>query len=204
MKIKDVEKSQKTKEIQEKFNQIEVDSLDNKVFFEHLVKEEILIISPPIEMGREDENFQTIILDKNILMGGISRKPGNIIFDIEKCITSIIPKVYTAYGIIKQDSSLIRIVGALGVISLFYSDMKIKVSSDQASILMSIWKNYNQSKNVNCDECYKDTNNLREQYNLAALSKNEYERIIDELCRMKCIKLEKNIIIMQERIMISY
>lgn len=204
MRICYEEKLKMIEEIQEKFNKLEIDSLNKIRFLDELVQKEVIIISPPIEDDIEDQNFQYVSLESNILKGGMSRKPGNIRLDIDNCLNIIISSSVSVASAISEQNIIIKIMGLLGVICSLNKDMKVKISADQASLLRGIYYNCDEKKQIEIQTCYKEINKIREYNGMGILNKVQYNKILDELCEIKCISIENGVICLREKIKIYY
>ncbi|MDU1603146.1 MAG: hypothetical protein E6845_09290 [Clostridium sp.] len=204
MKVENEEKLKKIQEIKENFNDLKIESLDLEDFWEGLIKKELLIITPPITSEIEDENLQYVSLENSILKGGSSRKPGNIILNMEDCLGIIISSSISITSALTNQNIAMKLMGLLGVVCSLNQKMKINISPDQASVLRIIYTKCNEKKEIEIETCYKELNKIREENDNHILSKIQYSHILDDLCKLNCISLENNVIYLKEKIKIKY
>ncbi|NFG61078.1 MULTISPECIES: hypothetical protein [unclassified Clostridium] len=204
MKVLNEEKLEKLKEIEEDLSIYNVESLDLKGFLETLIEKDFIIIIPPIIDEIEDQNYQYITLENNVLKGGSSRKPGNIILNIEDFLNTIIPVSISFTTAISNKDITKKVMGLLGVICYLTQKMKIDISVDQAFVLRVIHRKCKNRSGFTSEECYKEVNIMRKKSNNQILSSIQYSNILDDLCKINCISIENDIIYLKEKIKIKY
>lgn len=139
-------------------------------------------IIPPQE---EDPVVQFVTLQMAGRLGGSSVKPGNIILDVQKLLTSI-GKIGLATAAIVAKPWLAPFA-LLVLWDDLYSRVKVNIQEREASVIWTVWLHKDNFKSIAKEGLLELVNQERSTSDRAALTQGELDDALGTLLKMRCI-----------------
>jgi hypothetical protein len=135
--------------------------------------------------------------------GGKSRKPGNIYLNWQKLMDIVPDATIATAGALTSPAWLLPLIG-LYVWNKLWRGAEEDLTEVEACTIFALWKNRNGQSKISEDEGFVRNNALREQQDMPALLRSEYDVAINRLLRMECIEIENGIVWLREWVRIQY
>ena len=165
-----------------------------------LISESFIRVTPPKEPEIVIEYINTFSGGRG---GGRSRKPGNIFLNWRKLI-KLIPDITIASVNTTTTPSWLLPFIALSIWNKLWSNANEELTREEATIILTLWKNRNSKNRISDSDGYERTNTYRKLIKLPLLSKSEYDQSINKLLTLRCIELNDGIIWLREWVRDSY
>lgn len=134
---------------------------------------------------------------------GSTTKPGNIKLNWKKLMLTI-PSATQLVASIAYDNSILKVCAALQLWNSIWNAFTIKISKEEAIVIVALWKNCNSEHKISLDEGFIVSKKLFEAYGEPELSFKKYNKIIDSLIRIESIELTEGVIRLCEWIRKQY
>jgi hypothetical protein len=128
---------------------------------------------------------------------GVSRKPGNIILNWRR-LFDVGPDVAIAASAYATSGPFLRGLIGLYVWNKVWRGSEEALSGVDASIIETLWVRYGKDRRVSADVAFDSVNDARRDCELTALTRPEFERAVDRLVAMRCLKLKDGNIWLRE------
>ena len=174
---------------------------NNFLIYQNFLNSGFLQITPPEE---EPPMMHMLTMDslKNYQQGS-SIKPGNIRLNIKKLIETI-PSVVEMAISIAINMPILQVCAALNIWKTLRNILTVEISREQAFVIVALWKNCNQSREISLENGYIATNALYEKLGETPISDTKYNHTIDALVALQCIELDEGIVWLREWISKQY
>ena len=136
-----------------------------------LISESFIRVTPPKEPEIVIEYINTFSGGRG---GGRSRKPGNIFLNWRKLI-KLIPDITIASVNTTTTPSWLLPFIALSIWNKLWSNANEELTREEATIILTLWKNRNSKNRISDSDGYERTNTYRKLIKLPLLSKSEYD-----------------------------
>ena len=178
------EKAEKKKEelqsiLKSFFSQFNIDHIDE---ISQKIIEKFAVITPP----EFDETTLQLITMRHWSEGARSSKPGNIRLSWKSLLINGAQSILTIAGA----SSIPWLIPLAGLIiwDKVWSLLNIEIDERHAVVIWVMWNNRNKENCIKEEQILSLVNNELQKYNRPEVSKEELERILKDLEKMKCIK----------------
>jgi hypothetical protein len=141
-------------------------------------------ISPPQE---EEPVIHFVTLSMAGRRGGSSVKPGNILLDVRKLLTSIGKIGLASVAVAVAVNPWIAAFAVLVLWDDLYSRAKVDIQEREASVIWTIWIHKNDSKCIAKDGLLELVNQERSNSGRSALTQDELDDALGILIKMRCI-----------------
>ncbi|MDE6761373.1 MAG: hypothetical protein K2J90_11965 [Lachnospiraceae bacterium] len=146
-------------------------------------------ITPPVEAP---PTINCLSLDplKNYKQGR-SIKPGNVTLNIKHLIDTL-TEIVTATVSLIGDITILKVCAAISIWKMLKEVFTIEIKKEQAIVIIALWKNCNEGKEISLEYGYNNTNLLCKQIHENEIAWEQYVDLMEELDKIKCIVLEEN------------
>ncbi|OME46835.1 hypothetical protein BSK59_28740 [Paenibacillus odorifer] len=193
------EMNNKSKEIQAMItNSFEFDNIEE--IKKALNKYELLTLTAPLEQAPVMQRISIHSLGRD---GGVSRRPGHIIFNLRNLTEVFTDSALTIGGVISGNKFLLG-CAVLKVGVTIISKSEIKIDELHATSLASMWLNKGPNNKIDEVVGFNETNNLLINHSRNTISNQDFDNILTDLIKIGCIEKENNIIHLKERITLRY
>lgn len=177
------------------------EGINTSLIYNNLVENGFISISPPLEEPRII-SFMTMDSLRDYKNGN-SIKPGNIFLNMKKLIKAIPEAVSIASGMI-NNKPILTVCGALCLWSKLRNVATIKVSKEQAFVIVALWKECDSHHEISLYKGFTATNDLLSKYGEPEITSLKYNKLIDSLVKIRCIELTAEVIWLREWISKKY
>jgi len=162
------------------------------------------VIAPETDdVPRIDERAGLVIIGGPDFTTGISRKPGNLVLNWRK-LTAVVPDVAIAAAAALSGPPWVGFMVALYIWNRIWRGAEERLSDVEASVMYALWKHRGDGNRIAEDVGLAKTNAARKGFGLAPLTNAAYQRALDTLLRIECVKLVGGVIELRESVRISY
>ncbi len=134
---------------------------------------------------KEEIRFHLITIGKGGMGGGTTTKPGNIILNLRKLVTTLAGGALTIAGALEASWTLV--LGALVVWDSIYSGLQVPISEREATIIRSMWLNSDKRQTIAHRDLLALVNEHLERNGRAKISQQELSDSLGILERLTCI-----------------
>lgn len=177
-------------------SEIEADKL-----FDEFINNGYIKITPP---KKEKPMMYFMTFDQlSNYQKGQSVKPGNIVMNIKKLIASISDITAMAVSVY-YDIPILKVCSALSIWQKLMDIMTVEIDRKQAVVIIALWKNCNSNHKINIDHGYECVNFLYKELEETEISWSDYNKVIDQLIKLKCIEIIDEVIWLREWVSKEY
>ena len=131
-----------------------------------------------------------------------SKKITNIVINIRKLMDNI-PDIIISAISIGTDTFVLKICGALIIAKTIIGCATVDISEKHSLVLLSLWKNKKENW-INMETGYDIAEEAVNKEMNSLLSYKEYQKILDDLVKLKCIEILDDQIRIKEKIKEKY
>ncbi len=150
-----------------------------------------------------DPNIRHFVMPSLTAKEMYSVKFANVFINLHNLMQNLPEMTSMAVGI-AINMPVLKVCSALSFIKMIYNIMSVSISESQSKVLIALWKNCNNKQRIKLDEAFICVNKFNEKNNIGLISWKDYNKVLDELSKLYCIKIEDSVIILKESLHKSF
>lgn len=168
-----------------------------------LIVDKFCEFSPPVELASSGTSFHLIhSFNPGGIGGAKSIKPGNILFNWKKLFTLSASSTFSTLSA-SAHPYLIPLAALMIWIHL-WSQMNIKLSERHAALIWSLWTNCRDNLSMKVEDLLEALNENFARYDRPNVKSTELLSLIDDLEKIRCLKVRQNVIWLTENVRLDY
>jgi len=164
------------------------DMFDRESFAKKII-DRFIEVMPSDSMSGNVKCYQLLTIKNGGVVGGHSRKIRNIIIKTRKLIDIIPDLVLTSAGTLSSQWWII-FFAPLHIWKTLCCNADIELDRNHAMAIYALWKNVDLNNKISKNLALQKVNERLQGNNFKELNEDEFNKVIDRLCRIGCIKIE--------------